>query len=80
MAGHPNLRVLVGSRKAILPVYSLVAEDEGLVEEVVQARYSKWDTVTTEGRSEVEESLGRLGPWRDTLSNRSIAYGAHLRS
>ena len=79
MARHPNLRVLVGSRKAILPVYSLVAEEEGLVEEVVQARYSKWDTVTKEGRVEVDESLRMLGPWQDTLSNRVIAYGAHLR-
>lgn len=59
MSSHPYLSVLVGSRKAILPVYSLIKDDSQLYDEVSLFRYSSWDTITRETLPEIEEKLAK---------------------
>jgi hypothetical protein len=59
MRSHPYLSVLVGSRKAILPVYSLIKDDSQLYDDVSLFRYSSWDTITRETLPEIEEKLAK---------------------
>lgn len=54
---HQILKVLVGSRKAILPVYSLIMDNLERYEEVAADRYSNWDTITRETLEDIREKL-----------------------
>ena len=71
---HQHLRVLIGSRRAILPVYSLIKDDSQIFDEVAANRYSKWDAITYQTLEDIEEKLARTETgWteeRDAFSSR----------
>jgi hypothetical protein len=73
-SSHRYLSILVGSRKAILPVYSLIKDDSQLYDEVSLFRYSSWDTITRETLPDIKEKLAKTeSGWtedRDAFSTR----------
>ncbi len=71
---HQHLKVLIGSRRAILPVYSLIKDESQIFDEVAEDRYSKWDAITCETLEDIEEKLAKTeSGWteeRESFSSR----------